>query len=278
MGRLGGKYTLLPWLTTAVVIVILIGMIGFVVRSTAQSNMSPSSIPGWVALALAMFSIYLSHGVPAISRPRCRLFWDVQPSPLEPEEHQRTDVGSCFIRLGVVNVGPRPATDCVGRLICVQHARDGTFERVKKFDPLDLYWSRQNENNAFSPIVIQGNEDFFFLDVAQLKLGHTRDDSSLILRVVTHGEPLILDDTRSREPNAPLEGRLEYRLLIAIYSGRQGLVGPTWFKLAISHHAFSEQYRKDKEPGELEKLIEFKPDDPGIVEYRPSYLSREDAD
>jgi hypothetical protein len=114
-----------------------------------------------------------------------------------------------------------PAKNCIGRLVEVQRENE---EIIERFDPLHLYWARQDKPDNFSTVDIQGNGDSYFLDLAQVKEG----ENYLRLRVVIpEGHRLV------QEPGLPIEPYLPpgtYFVCIAIYS-EGNYVKPTWFTI-----------------------------------------------
>ncbi len=178
---------------------------------------------GGIMLSIAAF--YISALRPFGRRPILTIEENVQVSEPAPSESAQT---SWFLRLRVQNNGQRPAKNCVGRLVEVRQS-DGVDI---KLDPLTLYWARQNTGNTFSPVDIQANSDYFFLDVAQVT--HHKDQNrsfQLHLRVVV--------PNNQRLPNIPgqvytppdLVPDVSYFLRIGIYAEGDTYVPLKWFKL-----------------------------------------------
>jgi hypothetical protein len=155
------------------------------------------------------------------ARPQLNYKEGVQPS--FPNEVQKAQgwKRSWFIRLCIKNEGQLPAKNCLGRLIEVRRG-DGT--PIKRFDPLNLYWARQDKPDNFKSVDIQGDNDHFFLDLAQVK----EDKQILSLRVVIpKGQILIAEEGYPTDPDLPPG---TYFLLVGIYS-EGASIKPTWFKV-----------------------------------------------
>ena len=148
------------------IVIVLILIIALVAGVIQVNNVA--FVISLTALLLSGFNFYFN-----VYRPRYllkpELHWEpnCQISPPTPDERKNDGAGiSWFLRLKIVNDGLTPAKNCVGRLIEV---RDKNNKQLDRFDPFNLYWSRQNNLNQFAPVDIQGNGDFFFLDVVQVK-------------------------------------------------------------------------------------------------------------
>jgi hypothetical protein len=153
-----------------------------------------------------------------------RLNWsrDIQRSDPTVEEIEIGAKRRWFIRLKVVNSGQHPAKKCVGRLIEVRNEKG---KKLDRFDPLNLYWARQDRPESFNPIDIQGNGDLFFLDVAQVK----EAENVLSLRVVIpERHRLILEPDLPQQPDFP-PGTYFFR--IAVYA-EGTYIKPTWFMIS----------------------------------------------
>jgi hypothetical protein len=177
------------------------------------------------ALMLSGFNFYFSVYRPRyLLRPHLQWEPNVQISPPTEDEIEIYGAGiSWFLRLKIVNNGLTPAKNCIGRLIEV---RDGNNRQFDRFDPFSLYWMRQNDLNPFTPVDIQGNGDFFFLDIAQVK--ETDKDNPIDLRIVTPGGRLVIDSNVGHGSKLPPG---IYHLCIAIYSEEDMYKEPTWFTM-----------------------------------------------
>ncbi len=149
------------------------------------------------------------------------------PDPQCSKPSDENDAASWFIRVGVVNYGLTPAKECVGRLLEVRSA-DG--QHLAKFDPLTLFWARQDrENTGFSPAVIQGGGDFEYLDIAQVKRA---DTTPLALRVVVPRR-MSLTQWPADYPSPGHDPVLKpgtYNLLIGVHAA-DAYVRPCWFEI-----------------------------------------------
>jgi len=179
------------------------------------------------ALALSSFSFYLSLFRPKyLLKPILYFECNVQYSPPTPDERKSGTKSSWFLRLKIINKGLTPANKCVGRLIEVRDSNDKQFDR---FDPFNLYWGRQNEKNPYCPIDIQGNGDFYFLDVAQVT--EADKNNPIDLRIVVPGGRLVLDSNVGEGKKLPPE---TYHLRIAVYSEEDVFIEPTWFTISCA--------------------------------------------
>lgn len=104
------------------------------------------------------------------------------------------DHPSWFVRIRVTNYGLRVARGCTGRLLEVWTS---SGIRVDKFDPLTLYWARQDPQTGHKSIEIQGQGDVEFLDVLQVK----EDPRPLILLRVHIPEPMTLSRGAEDSPS-----------------------------------------------------------------------------
>jgi hypothetical protein len=185
---------------------------------------------GFGGLILSILTLYITTLRPFLRKPRLSLCLEHQWS----EPHVENDTGSWFYRCRIENYGLAVAEDCVGRLIGVWTA-DG--KKIKKFDPLFLYWSRQGkiaENNreiiTFEPITIQGFGDFYYLDLATLK------KETLTLRVVIH-PPMTLSKAPDTSPSPSIEPVLKlpgtYYICVGVYS-KNAYIQPFYLKIHCS--------------------------------------------
>jgi hypothetical protein len=172
-----------------------------------------SLLIGSGGLVLSVLTVYITTIKSFFRKPRLAFSFDSQRS--EPTESGGS--GTWFYRLRVENYGLTKAKDCVGRLVEIW---TGEGEPITKFDPLPLYWARQNklkindkEEITFKPIDIQGYRDFDFLDLAQVT------DNFLTLRVVI---PPLLVLTRGADSSAS-PGNMPILKLPGTYYARIGL-------------------------------------------------------
>lgn len=204
------------------IVVVPLFVIGVVVWSVCTRQDSIAAI----GLSLSVVVAHVATIRPFLEKPRLRLFIDdVRCYPAT----MQNDTASWFIRLGIANYGLRPARDCVGRVFEVWTAQG---ERLMKFDPLTLFWARQdNEHTRFSPVTIQGGGDFEYLDVAQVKRGAT----PLKLRVVMP-PPMTLTRWPDNDPSPGIEAVLRsgtYYLLIGIQAA-DASIRRLWFEIVCS--------------------------------------------
>jgi len=161
---------------------------------------------------------------PFLLKPRLDLF---VPDPQCSKPSEEKDTASWFVRLGIVNYGLTPAKDCVGRLLSVWTAEG---EQLTKFDPLTLFWARQDkESTGFNPVVIQGGGDFEYLDIAQVKRA---DTTPLALRVVVP-RPMTLTKWPPDYPSPGVDPVLKagtYYLLISVHAA-DAYIKPSWFEI-----------------------------------------------
>ncbi len=178
-----------------------------------------------LALTLSIPNIYLSLYRPKyLSKPILSFESNVQYSPPTEEELKDPNTkSSWFLRLKIINKGIKPANNCVGRLIEVRDSHNIRFDR---FDPFYLYWARQNDPSKYSPVDIQGNGDFFFLDIAQVK--EVDRNNPIELRIVDPGGRLVLDSNVGKGKKLPPG---IYHLYIGIYSEENVFINPTWFTI-----------------------------------------------
>ena len=147
---------------------------------------------------------------------------DIDFSPPTPTEKRAGAKRSWFIRLGIENTGRTVAANCFGRLLRVLDKKD---QHLKRFDSLDLYWTRQDRPDYYQPLDIRESGGFTYLDIAQVK----EAENALILRVV------IPDRHRLVSPSGHI-GKLEhlppgiYYMQIAVYADNAS-IEPTWFEV-----------------------------------------------
>lgn len=181
-----------------------------------------------VATAGLIISIAIAHITtirPFFRKPQLKMFIDeIRCSP----PTLQGDTASWFIRLGIMNYGLSMAKDCVGRIVGVWTEQG---EQLKKFDPLTLFWARQDiKHTGFSPVNIQGYGDIEYLDIAQIKKS---ESTPLALRMayslsLTKGE----DDSYSPGSEAMLRPGTYY-IQVAIYADEAN-ISPRWFEITCS--------------------------------------------
>jgi hypothetical protein len=169
------------------------------------------AIIAWLAF---MFSTDQTVCKPILESPH--LVFKVEPQ--KSDEQGSGTESSNFLRLKITNWGPRAAKNCVGRLLEV---RDQEEKKITIFDPLSLYWARQNAPTSFE-VDIQGYGDTEYLDVVQAHMDQLR------LRVVIpSGMKLTFDP---RYPEAPALPKGTYSLRIGIFA-EGAHIKPEWFTL-----------------------------------------------
>lgn len=210
------------------IIAIILGGVIVVVDSFIEMKVA-------IALGISIATFYLAYLRPRLAVPELHLHCEIQPSLQLKGQETDTDIGSYFLRFEVRNTGHSAARNCYGRLIqvwgCPTDDTNTTFERIERFDPYPLYWSKQNEFNEkspFKPITIQPNGDFFFLDLAQVMVG--TQQKTIKLRVETYGERLILDS--SEKSGVCVETTRSYKVQVGIYA--DGISKkPEWYLMKV---------------------------------------------
>lgn len=179
------------------------------------------------ALTTSLVVAYFSSLRALLRKPLLKLF--IEKSPSVSVSVNPNDTDSWFIRLGIVNVGLSPAKDCIGR---VSEIFTDWGTQLKKFDPLALYWARQDsEHTGYSPISIQGFGDFEYLDIAQVRWDDTKPPR---LRVVLpKGMTLMYMPEESVSPGtAPVLKPGTYYFRIGIFADDAN-IEPTWFEITF---------------------------------------------
>lgn len=147
---------------------------------------------------------------------------DIDFSPPEPAEKRAGAKRSWFIRLRIENTGRTVATNCFGRLLMVL---DQEGQHLKRYDSLDLYWTRQDRPDNYRPLDIYGLGDFAYLDIAQVK----EAENALILRgVIPDRHRLVIPSGHIGKPEHLLPGI--YYMQIAVYADNAS-IEPTWFRV-----------------------------------------------
>jgi len=201
-----------------VIIVLIVGLGGvFIIHDTV----------GTVSLILSIAIAHITTIRPLLRKPRLKMFIDEIRCSAPTLEG---DTASWFIRFGIMNFGLTAAKACVGRIISVWTE---SGEQLEKFDPLTLFWARQdNTHTGFSPVDIQGYGDVEYLDIAQIK---KRDSVPLEWRVVLK-PPMSLTkgDTDSASPGSePVLRAGTYYIQIAIYA-EEANIPARWFEITCS--------------------------------------------
>jgi len=188
-------------------------------------------------IAVLAFLITLDQTflAPYCSKPRLGIDSNVDVQTSQPDQGEKNsgDKPSDFFRLRIFNKGLTPARNCLGRLIEIQDTdKKSTGDRIRLVDPINLYWARQNENNSFEPIDIQGEGDFVYLDIVQIREG----DPDFTMRIVIpNGQRLPINEEQYPQYPKLSEGNLPikktYFLRIGIYA-ENAYVSPTWFTLS----------------------------------------------
>jgi len=178
-----------------------------------------------ISLILSIMIAYLATIRPYLRKAVLRTFIDeIRCSAPTMED----DTASWFIRIGVINYGMTAAKACVGRIVGVWTEKG---EYLKKFDPLTLFWARQDQGHTgFNPVDIQGYGDIEYLDVAQIKKSSS---TPLLLRIALN-LPLPMGDDRSSSPGSePVLRSGTYYIQVAIFANDSN-IPPHWFKISCS--------------------------------------------
>ncbi len=210
--------------------VAIIGYVGvpfLVIGVVVVSIYTRQDLIAALGLALSIAVAYFAAIRPLLRKPCLDLFIDKVRCSRPTEQN---DTASWFIRLGVVNYGLTPAKDCVGRVIEVWTEQG---EQLMKFDPLTLFWARQDKDHTgFNPVTIQGSGDFEYLDVAQVK---KKNSPPIELRVAIP-QPMTLtrgdDDSPSPGPDPVLKGGTYY-LLIGVHAV-DASIRCSWFEITCT--------------------------------------------
>lgn len=186
----------------------------------------------FAADAAAAFTVaYIAEGLPVppqkrivsgkVHEPFLELSTDIDFSPPNTQDILAGAKRSWFVRLKVANSGTVLANDCVGRLLTVL---DEYGIELKKFSALDLYWTRQDSPENYSPVDINGPNDHTFLDIGQVK---ESEDIFTIRAVIPRGQRLV------EVPGLPQGPNLQpgiYFMQIGIYA-KNAVIPPTWFRV-----------------------------------------------
>lgn len=240
--RRGWPYVVifLDFAAFAVVIFLVISGISLALDRKATPTEIRLIVVGFIGLALSAYLAYTTTVKPFLRKPRFHIAVDLQWS----SPTQSGETGSWFYRLRIENYGLTPAEGCVGRLLDVWTS---SRQRIGKFDPLNLYWTRQDQGTGFSPIALQAGGDFSFLDIAQVS------SEGLTLRVaIPKGMTLTSEPEGSPSPgNGP---RLS---LPGIYFARVGIYSenafdsPTLYRIECS--GFSPPPSEEEPPCQITK-------------------------
>jgi hypothetical protein len=155
-------------------------------------------------------------------KPQLELSTNIDFSPPTPSEEAAGWKRSWFIKLRVENKGQAAAKSCFGRLLKIT---DEQGKQLTGLDALDLYWTRQDSPESYKKLDIQGNGDFTYLDIAQVK----EAEDVLTLRVVVpRGHRLVVPPGHTqRSENLPPG---IYYVSFGIYADNISLK-PTWYKI-----------------------------------------------
>ncbi|WP_420645603.1 hypothetical protein [Candidatus Leptofilum sp.] len=202
----------------AAIIIIIIGLITIFLFENSLTGIS---------FTLSIVVVYLATIRPVVRKPRLTFFIDKVRCSAPTEQG---DTASWFMRLGIVNYGLTAADKCVGRIVSIWTE---TGEQLEKFDPLTLYWARQDGNHTgFSPINIQGYYDFEYLDIGQVKQNNL---TPITLRVVLE-PPMILSKGGNNSPSPGSTPSLRpgtYFIRVAVYA-EEANIPPTWLEITCS--------------------------------------------
>ncbi len=180
---------------------------------------------GSLGLTLSVLVAYLTILRPFLRKPM--LLPLIEENPI-PSVSNLGQAPSWFCRLRILNYGFSPARNCVGRLTEIWIKKG---ERLIKFDPLTLYWARQDMlHTGYHPITIQGRRDFEYLDVAQCP---PASQISVLRVVLPKGMalPWMPDDSPSPDTSPGLRPGTYY-FRIGIYADDANF-GPTWFEITF---------------------------------------------
>jgi hypothetical protein len=219
-----GRAYRLAYISEALNVGVVVFVIGLVFGGLLTD---PDNIIAFFGLALSILVAYVGPLRQWLEKPRLVLFLD---RPRCSPAYSEDDTDSWLIRLGIMNYGLTPARNCVGR---VSEVWNHHGEQIDKFDPLTLFWTRQdNEHTGFTPANIQSRGDYEYLDIAQIK---KRNSTPLKLRALIP-PPMTLTKWSSDSPSPGIEPVLKagtYYLKIGVYAENANL-NPTWFKVTCS--------------------------------------------
>lgn len=177
-----------------------------------------------LTLAFAIALGYITTIRPALRKPELRLIPEEDEQYWSPT-NDGSDGGSWSLRMRVVNCGLNPARNCVGRMIDIY---DVQSKRLKKFDPLTLYWQRQDGTHTkFEPIDIQGYGDIAILDIAKIE---KREAVPIKLRVVLNLDLANFPESYPSPGNKPNLREGIYYIRVSIH-GDDVNIQPSWFEI-----------------------------------------------
>ena len=180
-----------------------------------------------LTLAFAIALGYITTIRPALRKPKLKLIHEENEQYWSPML-DGSDGGSWSLRMQVVNCGLNPARNCVGRLIDVY---DVQGKRLKKFDPLTLYWQRQGGTQiGFEPIDIQGYGDFAILDIAKVE---KKGAVPIELRVVLNSDLASFPESYPSPGNKPNLREGIYYIRVGIHADDVS-IQPSWFEITCS--------------------------------------------
>jgi len=212
------------------------GVEALVVRGISDliEDKSQTDAEGWQEIAAQSaiafaFEVLANITIPAESSTEDRenlsqlsFSTDIEFSPPTPAEKQAGDKRSWFIRLRIENTGGTVVANCFGRLLKIL---DKEGQHLKRFDSLDLYWTRQDRPDNYQPLDIHESGDFTYLDIAQVK----EAENALIPRVVIpERHRLVSPPGYIGEPEHLPPGI--YYMQIAVYADNAS-IEPTWFEV-----------------------------------------------
>jgi hypothetical protein len=182
----------------------------------------------FIGLVVSISIAYITTLRPNLRKARLKMFIDdtrCSPPTLP------NDTASWFIRLGIINCGLSSANECVGRIVSVwtEHG-----ERLEKFDPLTLYWARQDKDHTgFKPVTIQGYGDIEYLDIAQIKKDGT--NPPLLLRTAFELSLVKGKDDSPSPGSAPWLHAGIYYIQVAVYADNAN-IPPRCFEIVCSEN------------------------------------------
>jgi len=226
--KLEQKSTRWSFVVNAIDIIVVIALVSigslFMIR---DKDIVTKDIVAIASLIISIAIAYITTIRPFFRKPRLEMFIDEIrcSAPI-----LQGDTASWFIRFGIMNCGLTMAKGCIGRIVGVWTEQG---EQLKKFDPLTLFWARQDiKHTGFSPVNIQGYGDVEYLDIAQIKKS---ESTPLALRMayslsLTKG----VDDSHSPGSEAMLRAGTHY-IKVAIYADEAN-ISPRWFEITCSEN------------------------------------------
>ena len=178
-----------------------------------------------ITLSFVVALGYITTVRPRLRKPELKLTAEGKP-PFSPKT-DGSGGGSWSLRLRVMNCGLAPAQNCIGRLIGIY---DDKGTQIDKFDPITLYWQRQDGtcDAPFKPIDIQGYGDVALLDVAKVEKG---DEIPIKLRVVLNLDLASYPGDYPSPGNKPDLREGTYWIYVGVH-GDDVSVEPLWFEIS----------------------------------------------